>query len=202
MLYIDPRQYIMTTTDELLARLVNLETENRAGTTETELSGTRVGSGPTTYPPVNHRRRCDQHVSRSIDTRTLGKQKSFTGQTAEWTTWQFTFKAFAAHPKMKEVFDLAARKGSDPVVNSDMTAELQSLSTQLYYMLVMMLSDQALEIVRNSPEGNGAEVWRKLLWEYELGVGIRYKSILQSLLKRRLFFFFFFVSGAQNLICC
>ena len=52
-------------------------------------------------------------------------------------------------------------------------------------MLVMMLSDQALEIVRNSPEGVGAEVWRKLLWEYEPGVGIRYGAMLQSLLKRR-----------------
>ena len=52
-------------------------------------------------------------------------------------------------------------------------------------MLVMMLSDQALEILRNSPEGNGAEVWRKLLWEYEPGVGIRHGAMLQSLLKRR-----------------
>ena len=122
-----------------------------------------------------------------IDTRTLGKPKSFTGQTSEWTTWQFTFKAFAcaAHPKMKEVFDLATRKGADPVVNSDMTVEVQSLSIQLYGMLVMMLSDQAQEIVRSSPEGVGAEVWRKLLWEYEPGVGIRYGAMLQSLLKRR-----------------
>ena len=48
-----------------------------------------------------------------------------------------------------------------------------------------MLSDQAQEIVRNSPEGIGAEVWRKLLWEYEPGVGIRYGAMLQSLLKRR-----------------
>ena len=52
---------------------------------------------------------------------------------------------------MRDVFDLAPQKGSDPVVNSDMTVELQSLSTQLYHMLVMML---------------GAEVWRWLLWEY------------------------------------
>ena len=59
---------------------------------------------------------------------------------------------------MKEVFDLAIQKGADLVVNSDMTVELQSLSTQLYYMLVMMLSDQAQEIVRDSPEGTGAEV--------------------------------------------
>ena len=122
-----------------------------------------------------------------IDTRTLGKPKTFTGQPAEWTTWQFTFKAFACatHARMRDVFELATRKGSDLVINSDMTVELQSSSTQLYYMLVMMLSDQALEIVRNSPDGVGAEVWRKLLWEYEPGVGIRYGAMLLSLLKRR-----------------
>ena len=78
---------------------------------------------------------------------------------------------------MRDVFELATRKGSDPVINSDMTVELQSLSTQLRYMLVMMLSDQALEIVRNSPERVGAED--------EPGVGIRYGAMLQSLLKRR-----------------
>ena len=79
---------------------------------------------------------------------------------------------------MRDVFELSTRKGSDPVVNSDMTVELQSLSTQLYYMLVMMLSDQSEEIVRNSPEGVGAEVWRKLLGGTNL-------PLLQSLLKRR-----------------
>ena len=83
---------------------------------------------------------------------------------------------------MRDMFELATRKGSDPVVNSDITAELQSLSTQLYSMLVMMLSDQALEIVRNSPEGVGAEMWRKLLWEY---VRVRYGAMLQSLFKIR-----------------
>ena len=93
--------------------------------------------------------------------------------------------ACATHARMRDVFELATRKGSDPVVNSDVTTELQSLGTQLYHMLVMMLSDQALEIVWNSPEGVGAEVWRKLLCEYEPGVGIRYGAMLQSLLKRR-----------------
>ena len=48
-----------------------------------------------------------------------------------------------------------------------------------------MLSDQALEFVRNSPEGIGAEVWRKLLWEYEPSASISYGALLQSLLKRR-----------------
>ena len=102
----------MATVEELLTRLVNLENEavqarQRQASAEQALavaqqriaqlsSGTDVSTTP---PGV-------------IDTRTLGKPKSFSGQTSEWTTWQFTFKAFACavHPKMKEVFDLATRK--------------------------------------------------------------------------------------------
>ena len=174
----------MSTTEELLARLANLENEavqarQRQGSAEQALAAAQQriqqlssgGGAPTPSTGV-------------IDTRTLGKPKTFTGQPADW---QFTFKAFACatHARMREVFELATRKGPDPVINGDMTIELQSLSTQLYYMLLMMLSDQALEIVRNSPEGVGAEVWRKLLWEHELGVGIRCGAMLQSLLKRR-----------------
>ena len=48
----------------------------------------------------------------------------------------------------------------------------------------MMFSDQALKIVRNSPEKIGAEVLRKLLLRV-LVVGIKYGEVLQSLLKRR-----------------
>ena len=47
-------------------------------------------------------------------------------------------------------------RSSDPEISSDMTVELQSLSTQMGYMLVVSLSDQAQERVRNSPECNGA----------------------------------------------
>ena len=46
--------------------------------------------------------------------------------------------------------------GSDPVISSNMTVELQSFSTQMGYMLVVSLSDQAQEKVLNSPECNGA----------------------------------------------
>ena len=87
-----------------------------------------------------------------IDTRTPGKPKTFTGQPAVWTTWQFTFKAFACvtHARTRDVFELATRKSSDPVINSDMTVELQSLSTQLHYMLVMIMCIDAPESTTNS----------------------------------------------------
>ena len=117
----------MTTTDELLARLVNLETEAvQARQRESSAEHALVAA----QQRIQQLSSGDGATSTSagvIDTRTLGEPKSFTGQTAEWTTWQFTMKAFAraAHPKMKEVFGLATWKGSEL-----MTADLQLLSTQ------------------------------------------------------------------------
>ena len=109
----------MATVDELFARLANLENEpvqarQRQSSAEQALAAVQHGlaqlsSGidvSTTPPGV-------------IDTRTLGKPKSFSGQTSEWTSWQFTFKAFACavHP--------ATRKGADPVNASDIAGELR-----------------------------------------------------------------------------
>ena len=146
---VDPRQYNMSTTGEFLARLVNLENE-------------AVNNVSSSYPQeaVHLHRQKESHRH----AHTWQAPKTFTGQPAEWTTWQFTFKAFACatHSRMRDVFESATRKGSDLVVNSDMTPEVQSLSTQLFYMLVMMLSDQAVEIVRRSvvQVALGVRAWR------------------------------------------
>ena len=45
---------------------------------------------------------------------------------------------------------------SDPVISSDMTVDLQPLSTQMVYTVAARLCDQAQERVRNAPECNGA----------------------------------------------
>ena len=161
----------MTTTDELFARLVNLENEavqerQRQSSAEHALAAAQQRIQQLTVQPA----RQQESSAHAL------------------LAWQFTFKAFAcaAHPKMKEVFDLATRKGSEAVVNNHRTAELQSLSTQLHYMLVMMLSDQALEIVRISLRRKCCRsVAQVALGMHEPCVGIRYGAMLQSLLKRR-----------------
>ena len=155
----------MTTTDELLVRLVNRENEAVE-------ARQRQSSAEDALVAAQH---CIQLLSSGdgtpsasagvIDARTLGKPKCFTGQTAF---------ARAAHPRMKEVFDLATRKGPDPVVNSDMTAGVAVTE----HTAVLHSRDDA-------QRSSSAEVWRKLLWEYERGVGIRFGTMLQSLLKRR-----------------
>ena len=83
----------MSTTEELLARLINLENEAVQATQ-------RQGSAEQALAAAKHRIQQlssgDGATSTSagvIDTRTLGKPKTFNGQPAEWTTWQFTFRA-------------------------------------------------------------------------------------------------------------
>ena len=68
-----------------------------------------------------------------IGTRALGKPKSFPGQAAESTAWQFTFKAFAygAHPKMNEVFDFARQEGADPCCQQRHVPRIQGRTARI-----------------------------------------------------------------------
>ena len=61
-----PRQYILTVTDELLARWVNLESERPCGQDNERVSGTSVGSSPSTYRRVLLRKSATRTTRRSF----------------------------------------------------------------------------------------------------------------------------------------
>ena len=115
-----------------------------------------------------------------VITRARLVSRSLSRGSHRWTTCQFALKGFAcaAHPKMKDVFDLATQTGSDPIATSDVPGAAGA--EKLHTMLVMMLNDQAFEIVQISLEGGGGGVAQAAV-----GVSIRYGAMLQSLLKRR-----------------
>ena len=132
----------------LLARSVNLENEAVQARQRQGSAEKGVGSGQPTYPAVVLRKQCTHHVSWSHRHAHTGQAEDVHRSASGMDNLAIHVQGFACatHPRVRDVFKSATRKGSDPVTNSDMTVELQSLSTQLYYMLVMMLSDQALEI--------------------------------------------------------
>ena len=86
---------------------------------------------------------------------------------------------------MKAIMDKSALNGATAIITAALTPEETQLSTQLFYMLVLLSKDRALALIRNCPENNGAEVWRRLVWEFEPSVGVRYTTILQALLRRK-----------------
>ena len=62
---LNPSTQLLFTPSTQLLFFLPLHTRSGASTTETELSGTRVGGSPTAYPTIILRRRYIQHVSRS-----------------------------------------------------------------------------------------------------------------------------------------
>lgn len=100
----------------------------------------------------------------AVDTRTIGKPKTFDGRREGWKEFRFVFEAFAgaAHPSLGEVMNNAEAVGNQPVDTDELDIQTMSLSRQLYYMLVMVTTDDASRIIRNVDAGNGAEAWRRL----------------------------------------
>ena len=130
----DPRQYVMATVEELLTRLVNRENEAVQARQRTGLSGTGAGSCSTVFCAVILRNRCVHHATWSHRHAHSWEAEVVLGSDVRMDNMAIHVQgrfACAVHPNMKEVFDLTTWKGADPVNASDITGELQSLSTQL-----------------------------------------------------------------------
>jgi hypothetical protein len=125
-------------------------------------------------------------VRSSVDTRTLGKPSSFGGRREAWREFRFVFEAFAcaAHPHMMDLFRGAEAMNERPIARLDPLEPKEPLSRQLYYMLVMLTTDDAHRLMTNVEQGNGAEAWRRLCWEYEPNVRVRHGAVLHALLRR------------------
>ena len=93
----------MTTTDELIARLANLETQAVQARQRQNSAEHALAAGQQRIQQLSSGDGATSTSAGVIDTRTLGKPKSFTGQKAEWTTRRFTFKAFACAPHPRNI---------------------------------------------------------------------------------------------------
>ena len=125
-------------------------------------------------------------IRSAVDTRTLGKPHSFSGRREGWREFRFVFEAFAcaAHPGMELVLRRAETMNDQVIDSIDLDEETGSLSKQLYYMLVMLTTDDAHRLLINIEQGNGADAWRRLCWEYEPNVRVRHGAVLHGLLRR------------------
>lgn len=127
------------------------------------------------------------HASGStIDTRTLGKPQTFSGKRDAWKEFRFVFEAFASavHLRMPALFRRSESMGGQIIDASDLDEETTAVSRQLYYMLVMLTTDDAHRLMSNVEQGNGAEDWRRLCWEHEPDVRVRHGAVLHALLRR------------------
>jgi hypothetical protein len=108
-----------------------------------------------------------------VDTRTLGKPEIFKSDPSEYCDWSFVLKSYLACIS-PDYIDLLDRIAGD-----------RKLSTQLCYILVMLVKGWAVDVVQNTGPGEGAESMRRLEEMFHLRVASRFVGTLSLNLSTR-----------------
>ena len=119
-----------------------------------------------------------------IDTRQLGKPDKFDGVDANWSDWNFVAASYLAvtNHALKVMLDTAVNRPELSCENTGLTEAERGMSTQLYYVLVLLTKGRALDKVQAAGEGEGLVAWRLLHAQWEPAVVSRYVGMLMQLL--------------------
>ena len=118
-----------------------------------------------------------------IDTQTLGKPETFKGDANEFADWQFIFKSYMScvNPLFAELLE-RVEASKVPVPNRFLKENERAMSSQLYFVLVMLLRNRALDIAYNAGVAEGLEAYRRLHQQYHPRVASRYVGSLSAIL--------------------
>ena len=111
----------------------------------------------------------------------LGKPKSFDGSTDSWRQFKFTLLGYAGavDSRLKKVMIESEVLPEASITKSALPARDQRVSTQLYYMLVLLLEGRLLE---HTGDGEGLLSWRRLVAECEPATAGMETSLLLEVL--------------------
>ena len=85
----------------------------------------------------------------TVDTRSIGKPDSFKGDPKEYADWSFVFKAYMSciSTRYIELFE-RIESSRVPTPNRLMGENDRALSTQMYYVLAMLVKNRPLDLSR------------------------------------------------------
>ena len=101
-----------------------------------------------------------------IGTRGEFKLVPYSGDDEHWPRWVLRFEARSELVGWGRQLDAAAAS-TLPIVNTTLETEVQTISRQLYAILVVKLEGKALGIVQLADKGEGLEAWRQSTSECE-----------------------------------
>ena len=121
-----------------------------------------------------------------VDTRTLGKPEQFKGDQKDYADWSFVFKSYMScvSTKFIQLFE-RIESSRVPLFNRMLDENDKALSTQMYYVLAMLVKGRALDIIQNTGVGEGAEAFRKLEETYHPRIASRFVGSLSLVLSTR-----------------
>eukprot|EP00971_Amphidinium_carterae_P115118 2279954-Amphidinium_carterae.1 len=124
------------------------------------------------------------HMISAVDTRLLGKPKSFDGRDEAWPGWATIFRAYcgAISESLLEAMDEVEDPLTAEPANASLSDAARACSHQLYYVLAMLLEGKAQEKVNIVGRGEGLLLWRRLIEEFESKLVSRKTGLLQQVL--------------------
>ena len=119
----------------------------------------------------------------AIDTRVIGKPEMFFGSREKFPEWSFVFKAYmsAIDARYSDLLEQAGDKDSI-IRNLDLEPHEKQLSTQLYYILVMLCRDKAQDKMNAVGSGEGFEAWRQFIIDWDPKVRTRRVGMMIKIL--------------------
>lgn len=144
-----------------------IQERNARAAAKRKLSDMLLASSSTTY----------------VDTCLLGKPEEFGGSDQNWQDWQFVTRVYvlAALPGVSSLLVEAENSDNDAsIVN--LSPRSEKYSTQLYYMLVLLMQSRALVRVQSAGQGEGALAWHMLQERWEPKTRSRWTSMLLGIL--------------------
>ena len=99
-----------------------------------------------------------------VDTRSIGKAPSFSGEHKEWHDWSFQLTAYMGSANARAIDALKAAATSElAITNEDlhlMGDKYVEMSTQLYFGLAMLCKGAALTTIKNVTGNKSLDAWR------------------------------------------
>ncbi|CAK0821956.1 unnamed protein product, partial [Prorocentrum cordatum] len=116
----------------------------------------------------------------AVDTRLIGKPELLYGQRAKWSDWAFIFRAYLAAIDTKYPALLDEAEASEVAIrNVDLDQPWKaSLSSQLYYLMVMLFRSAAQDKMSTVSSGEGLEAWRQSVLDWDPKIRTRRVGLL------------------------
>ena len=121
-----------------------------------------------------------------VDTRVLGKPKTYSGQRADWPQCKYVFKACigALDAELSRSLDAIELQGEAIDFNA-LSAPAQGHSRTLAFILSQVLQGAAPQLVMNVEGYHGLEAWRQLVRSEEPATGAAQVTQLMAILNAK-----------------
>ena len=99
-----------------------------------------------------------------VDTRLLGKPRTYGGNKAEWTSWKYVLRSYlgAVNPELLQPLQ-ESEAALTPIALYALEEKQQANARTISLVLSQMLVGAPLQLIMNISDMNGFEMWRQLV---------------------------------------